>query len=202
MRLKFYCMATLLVCLFVGFMVSCTPDTPVTPVDPSGEVKVVQVDASSKENWTYFSFSKGEVVSITPNAVLEVPKGVDWDIAFYRNTIRVNCGTSGEGKGGAVMTEIEDFEQLNAVPSDNFVVDTIGNILAMPMIEGASFNTVMSQWAPFDMSTMPPGVELSKKVFVVRCADGATYAKIKFLEYTDDKGQRFYPKFKYFYPFK
>lgn len=198
-------MATLLVCLFVGFVVSCKPDNSVTPIidTPSGEVKVVQVDASSKENWTYFSFSKGEVVDIKPNGKTDVPKGLDWDLAFYMNTIRVNGGLSGEGKGAAVMTNDTLLSVVTQLPADSlFVEDTMGTIISMQGNFDVPFNTEMSKWSPYLFPKMPPYGPAVKNVFVVRCADGINYVKIKFIESSNNKGKYYYPKFQYVYPFK
>lgn len=167
----------------------------------------VTLNTSAGDKWVYFSFLKGQVM-VNDSSVTGIPEGLEWDIAFCRNFTRTNSGTSnskGEGKGGAVMTNFKNLDEVTAIPESSlFVIDTIGLILPKMKDIVTSCNEELYKWAPLDLEsgTMPPPVTLSKNVFVVRCADGKTYAKIKFLAFTDNESNRFYPKFEYVYPFK
>lgn len=60
---------------------------------PALEIKSVQIDARSYSDWVYFSFDKGEVVTINPTTF---STDLSWDIAFHRNDVRLNCGASGK----------------------------------------------------------------------------------------------------------
>ena len=61
-----------------------------------------------------------------------------------------------------------------------------------------SHNKELQKWV--EMVSM--GVfELNKNVFIIRCADGKTYAKVKFLDHTNKEDQKHYPKFEYEYPY-
>lgn len=195
MKSKFYLATVVIACLF---MVSSCKKNVVKQTTSNS----VTLDASSKTEWTYFSFATKSVVNIKPNGIKDVPEGTNWDIAFLRTSARVNCGVSGKGKGGVMMTDFENIEDLKSLPSGEFVVDVLGTHVGMPNIEGVPMNEVLSKWAVLNTSSMPPAVTLSPKVFVIRCADGVTYAKIKFLGYTNDEGRRFYPTFDIVYPFK
>lgn len=56
-------------------------------------VKTQQIDASSSTDWTYFNLQSGSVVD----------KSAPWQIAFKRDSIMLNGGSSGNGKVGAYL---------------------------------------------------------------------------------------------------
>lgn len=101
--------------LLAGAMVfaSCSRDSDTVVEDvlqimASEDAKIItDLDATSQTEWTYFSFSKGEVVSVT-----DAQNDLSWDVAFNRYHIRTNGGTSGGGKGEVARLEEKTFDNV------------------------------------------------------------------------------------------
>ena len=98
-------------------------DEPNQPSTPEAVTKTVTIDASKYETWQYFSFSKGEVVNVT-----DYKNDLNWDMALHRYDVRLNCGESGKGKGGAVFSGKTEMDQATSVPTDGYTVDVLGRI--------------------------------------------------------------------------
>lgn len=96
-------------------------DEPNQPSTPEAVTKTVTIDASKYETWQYFSFSKGEVVNVT-----DYKNDLNWDMALHRYDVRLNCGESGKGKGGAVFSGKTEMDQATTVPTDGYTVDVLG----------------------------------------------------------------------------
>ena len=186
-----------------------TSDTKNIKVTVQKEVKpqkfTVQLDASRKKNWTYFSFATGQVVTVDKDSIIDSPKGLDWDVAFCRFYTRTNSGDSNSeksGKGGALMTEVFSLEQAQIPEDDKFITDETGQLSPGMAVIVTSRNEELQKWLDVDISHMPPTYSIkNKNVFIIRCADGKTYAKVKFLGFENDEGKNIYPKFEYEYPF-
>ena len=185
-----------------------TSDTKNIKVTVQKEVKpqkyTVQLDASSSKKWTYFSFATGQAVTVDNDGIKDVPKGLGWDIAFCRFYTRTNSGESNSdknGKGGVFMSEVTSIEQAQIPEDDKFIIDEVGKLDPAMDIIVTSHNKELQKWLDLDMSKMPPIFSIKNKVFIIRCADGKTYAKVKFLEFENNEGKRVYPKFEYEYPF-
>ena len=151
------------------------------------------IDASSREAWAYFSFSSGGPVTIS-----DPTTSTEWDIGFQRFKIRVNCGTSGPGKGGVVNMGAADFDSVTTAPTEGYVVDEMlkWEHPGMPPIE-YSGNPAMKDW--YEMKGgMPPLLVSKKEVFVIRTADGK-YVKMQILDYYDKEGRSGFITFKYAY---
>ena len=186
-----------------------TSDTKNIKVTVQKEIKpqkfTVQLDASRKKNWTYFSFATGQVVTVDKDSIIDSPKGLDWDVAFCRFYTRTNSGDSNSeksGKGGALMTEVFSLEQAQIPEDDKFITDETGQLSPGMAVIVTSRNEELQKWLDVDISHMPPTYSIkNKNVFIIRCADGKTYAKVKFLGFENDEGKNIYPKFEYEYPF-
>ena len=164
------------------------------------------INASASDKWVYFSFLNGNIIAINKNGTTDIPSGNDWDIAFCRFYSRTNSGKSNSdnnGKGGAFMTDAKSLDELTKIPDENsFVIDRLDTIMPQMKIVKTATNKELNKWIDVNISQMPPKTTLNKtNVFVVRCADGKTFAKIKFLDYKNDENQKYYPKFEYEYPF-
>lgn len=90
-------------------LVGCGKDNDdVTPKVPAKEVK--NLDVSQANTWVYFSFSKGEAVSVT-----DPENDNTWDIAFGGYNVKT--------KNGALNTENKDFEKVSQAPSQGYKLD-------------------------------------------------------------------------------
>ena len=82
-------------------------------------------DASSYNEWVYFSFEQSSIISI------ENPdNSLDWDLALKRKHMKTNSGLSGIGNGGAYVDSsqvwIDEWENINSLPNNLVLeVDTI-----------------------------------------------------------------------------
>lgn len=154
--------------------------------------KTLTIDASAYDKWVYVSFAEGKVVEVS-----NFKNDLSWDIAFHRTDIRLNGGASGKGKGAGLETNATELNAVTLIPSSGYVSDVMDNIQVSMMKKVASpKNVKLSAWV--SKTGMPPTYKISKKVYIIRLAEGR-HVKIKFLNYlnTDNKGG--YVKFTYLY---
>lgn len=156
---------------------------------PDLEIKSVQIDARSYADWVYFSFDKGESVTVNPASF---STDLTWDIAFHRNDVRLNCGASGKGAGGALKTTVKTLDGIRTAPASGYVVDAPKSImtrftLPVPVFEDQPANGEIN-WLNVDTSNPPPVYTLFDDVYVIKTAQGK-YAKIKFKNYLSDKNE-------------
>lgn len=184
---------------------SRTPDEE--KPEPVREMKYI--DASSRKTWTYVSLAKGEVVEVKDPA-----KDLSWDVAFHRNDIRINGAEGFSGKGGAVQTDLEDFDKVSLKG-----LTFVGNILTRVTV-GFTLGTFETTREPQyalrgkkdprayrtyimrDDFLSNPGVidkmyDLQDKVLIVRGADGKECYKLKFTGFKTRKGGSGGISFKY-----
>ena len=124
---------------------------------------VYTVDATSQEQWRYFSFRLGSVV--------ENPGALDWDLAFRRYQIIANGGGQFVGKGGVADLGAVPFERVGAVPEEGYQAT-----------EGAASprNAAIASW--YHYSFFSHLLTPKPHVFAVRTADGR-YAKLEIVGY-------------------
>ena len=85
------------------------------PDQPAGAVQYT-IDARSRKDWVYFSFSRGSAVSTTQDSL-------DWDLACRRTDNLTNSGeTNRDGLGGAVVLGSSPLEDASP-PEDGALVD-------------------------------------------------------------------------------
>src|SRR5690606_18465020 len=138
---------------------------------PALEVKTVQIDARSYADWVYFSFEKGEVVTVAPESF---SSDLSWDIAFHRNDVRLNGGLSGQGAGAALKTEAKELSQIALAPTTGYVADGTKSImtkftLPVPVFEDQPANTEIN-WLDVDTSNPPPVYTLFDEVYIIKTA--------------------------------
>lgn len=185
--------------LLVGALVlgACKKDdnNPEPPVVDNGYKEVIDLDASKSDAWVYFSFSKGEKVTVTEPAT-----DLSWDIAFNRYNVKTNGGTSGKGQAGVVNTNSKEFDSVKESPAEGYVVDTEKTSSPRPGQESVSVSvntaitgTVMAEeskgwwnYAPPVPPETTPKQEITKWVYVVKTADGK-FAKIQLTGYNNSK---------------
>lgn len=130
----------------------------------------IDVDATSRTEWTYYRVGEG-VVEIADPAT-----STDWDLRFRRTVIGTNSGTSGMGMGGARSIGDIAFEDAVETPTDEFTVDEI-TPPAMPGGEEVSSHPLLANWFDYDIRTHT--VSPMPITYAVRNADGVTYAKLR-----------------------
>ena len=136
------------------------------------EAVTFTIDATSKEEWTYFSFAAGDVVDVEDAATSEA-----WDIGFQRTQVKLNGGVSGPGEGSVVMLTETTFAAVNAAPADGYVADTADTLAIVPQSEKG--------WYLYTGAPTHWILPLEDRVFVVKAADG-TFAKLRFVGYYKD----------------
>jgi len=158
------------------------PPTPSSPRDAGrGLVGPVlyTVDATSSEQWRYFSFRFGSVME---NAG---PK--DWDLAFRRYQIIANGGREFPGGGGIVDLGEVAFADVKSVPDAGYQGNEGGPEPRNPAIAG---------W--YSYSYFSHVLSPKPRVWAVRMADGR-YAKIEFVSYYCPRSQPGCLTFRYVY---
>ncbi len=187
-----------LLALSIGFG-SCSDDDDPTPDPNNAEVKTVVINATAYDKWVYFSFEKDTIVG--ESGVEETRSGLDWDIAFHRYDLRLNCGASGTGKGGTYNAGAVDFNSITEAPSeiyaanDSIEVSIPGNSFPPPTARVPG-DSILGTWCAF--SGPPPTYAYSKNVFVVKTATGK-YAKLMLLDFFNDDAESGHVTMKYLY---
>lgn len=136
------------------------------------EAVTFTIDATSKKEWTYFSFAAGDVVDVEDAATSEA-----WDIGFQRTQVKLNGGVSGPGEGSVVMLTETTFAAVTAAPADGYVADTADTLAIVPQSEKG--------WYLYTGAPTHWILPLEDRVFVVKAADG-TFAKLRFVGYYKD----------------
>jgi hypothetical protein len=121
------------------------------------------VDATSPEQWRYFSFRFG--------SVLESAGPKDWDLAFRRYQIIANGGPRFAGAGGVVDLGQVAFQDVKTVPDAGYQA-TEGDMEPR--------NPALAGW--YSYSYFSHVLSPKPRVWAVRLADGR-YAKVEFLSY-------------------
>ena len=155
------------------------------------QTEYIELDASSYTEWVYFSFlTHSEVIIDDPE------NSIGWDIAFMRNHIKTNSGTSGIGAGGVYIDSLnlwtnESFENITEVPLyAEFEIDTMMNtfydIITHTMSWGST-NPNLETWGDFDFENNYT-LEPSNNQLIVRTANGNNFIKIWPYNYYNDVG--------------
>lgn len=178
---------------------SCKKDTTTNPSPQKDKDKSYTLSRATNygNDWIYFSFSTGkEVAGINEE---NKSKRLDWDIAFNKANMRLNCGTSGSGKGGAIAMNATSLDKLKEVPNSGYKVDEIGKITKdmssypPPKME-SSLNKTLATAIKF--SGPPPTYTINENVFAIKTADGK-YVKLKITGYYNKEGKSGFISFKY-----
>lgn len=182
----------LLVFATFAFLISCEKDETT-----SQSAKTITIDASAYRSWTYFSFEKDTVVSIN-----DYTTSTDWDIAFHRSDIRVNCGQSGPGLGGSYSMGKVNFSSVAEAPAEGYSLNTTINILESytmpPVYITVPGDTLVSKWLKIVTDVAPPTYEYSDNIYIIRTANGK-YAKIWLSNYFNSNSKSGYITMKYQY---
>lgn len=193
---------------YVGFIILLFASCEKNDVDPkdddqnNGDTTIVHktivIDATSYSDWVYFSFKTGDTVSIaTPGT------STDWDLAFLRNHLKTNSGTSGSGKAGALDAGKITFADYKEAPESGYSVDDTIKIsdpndpTRQTMIDSPG-NKILDGWGAFDYSGHPPLLTPSDHVYAVKTADGK-YAKVWLKSYYNNEAKSGHVTMEYVY---
>ena len=153
------------------------------------------IDAKDYTKWVYYSFEKQAVVEITDHA-----NSTEWDIAFHRADFRTNGGESGTGMSEVMDLGMLEFDAVEGIPTGEFTADSKIEIMESAQMPptyvettGNKILTGYTEGNPMAGGTTYPGAftfdrntftyNPTNKIFVLRCADGNCYAKLKFTQY-------------------
>jgi hypothetical protein len=186
--------------LSTACLLSCDKDDLFKKSEPKEGEAVM--DCSSYQQWNFFSFAKGEIIG-SCDAGNETEYAAwhnrtDWDLAFHRQDVKTNGGTSGSGKGGILEYNFNgqefNFDLVTTAPKEGYLTDVQDSIIydMSQMMQGiiGYVHTGLAQptkkWAKLvDMQNSR--WEYAEKVFVVRTAD-SKYAKIYLKNFKNDIG--------------
>lgn len=198
------------------FTTSCEKNEPKMDKE-NKEVKKLEVKEVKEKNisdhtkWYYFSFEKGEFVG-EGSALPEVGDDkiwkarTDWDIAFHRQNVRTNGGTSGNGKSAVIKISNKKLSDIKEVPADStFVVDEMSKVIVNtghPFVyKPSSINPVADKWATFKHNPGRTGGTWSvnnKDVFIIKTTNGK-YVKLQFVNFLNKADESGHITFKYVY---
>jgi len=140
--------------------------TPPAPRDAGRALvgpRLYTVDATSPDQWRYFSFRQG--------SVLENAGARDWDLAFRRYQVIANGGPRFSGAAGVVDLGRVPFADVTAVPDTGYQV-TEGD--AEPR------HPALASW--YSYSYFSHVLTPKPHVWALRLAAGG-YAKLEFVSY-------------------
>ncbi|MBN1183935.1 MAG: HmuY family protein [Bacteroidales bacterium] len=158
----------------------------------------MEIAATSYTDWVYFSFAAGGTVTIS-----DTSSSLAWDLAFLRNHMRTNSGSSGPGQGGALISDAGSFEALLAAPTSGYTIDDTIQIsdpndpTRQAMIDTPG-NTVLETWGSFNTTSHPPVFTPSNNIYVIKTADGK-YVKAWFKSYYSSEAKSAHITMQYFY---
>jgi hypothetical protein len=172
MKLLLISLSTLI--LLFGAIGCGDDDNPVAPEDnipastatsvwdDTGEFWTTTVDASGYDNYMYFSFTTQDTVSSgVPKTTADI-----WDIAFRREVVKLNGGTSTTNNGDVVGTDLE-VTDFDAVTID----DTTGVTWTADFID-----YFMDEWYDYNPTTH----ELTANQYVYSMLDASGEHYVKF----------------------
>ena len=162
------------------------------------EIDIINIDASSYDDWVYFSFELGDILDISNPG-----SSMDWDIAFKRNHVKTNGGLSGVGNACAIVDDTqswinESFESTEQITDGECQVDELieGNIITYQgcydpnthLFTDCVKNPALDNWGSFDSSYH---FIINNYRFFVKRADG-DYVKFWLMSYYNLNGESGY----------
>lgn len=192
----------LLLVLISVLLLSCSKEE--LTIQPTKQASV-SLDVRQYDKWIYFSFLNG---------IIETPvnpeESLVWDIAFHRWDVKTNGGIAGKGNGSAYMSELTSLDK-NLIITNMQESQFKSNVLIKTYMKTPDMtqgpeqrvdvpaNPELCKWMVVNMSTIPPGYNMSDKVFLVKSASGRLGA-IKFKSYMNETAVKGYVTFEYLYP--
>jgi len=167
--------------LLFGGITGCSDDDdgPVGPVgtnstarDASGNYWVTRLDATSDDEYTYYSFATKDIVTTAKPAANAAN---EWDLGFQRSVVVTNSGNSGSGDVLGV-----NFTQINS--SKDFVAVTQADAdgVAGEAWVGDGQNLVLEDYYTYNFQTHV--ATMTQTVYALLDAEGK-YVKVQFLDF-------------------
>lgn len=154
-------------------------------------IKTNEVNVKSWKKWIYFSLKDNNVVEVT-----DPQNDKSWDLGFHLFDLKTNGGEStGCGaKGAAVKTEYTEIKEDIKVDGVKWVTDVKGIGVSWKMMgvkdTNEPINTSLTDNIIKMGKGMPPSIEVSKKVWLIKDAEGRVVAfRVKSCSYNDDRTQ-------------
>ena len=182
--------------LFFFITVSCNTDKNIinSNITPIGNDE--QINATSYSNWKYFRFTDSTLQEVT-FFIGDPSDNLSWDIAFQRNHIKTNSGTSGIGNAGAYVdsslawnaTSFNNFSEnvSNYIFKQDTLVETFYNLTTHTFSEGST-NPVLETWAVIDTLNNYT-MNISNNKFIVSDRNGEKYYKFWVYDYYNETNQ-------------
>jgi len=160
--------------------------------EPIGNNEII--DATSYTEWKYYQITPDSLILI-PNIGQNFNEIAFWDIAFQRNHIKTNSGTSGVGNAGAYVDSIETwngtlFNDLIQIEEElSYTYDMILNTFYLGTGEftTGSTNPSLETWAQIDINNNYT-MTITNNKFIIRTSDGNNYYKFWMRDYYDENG--------------
>lgn len=161
-------------------------------VDQGDGVFGLEVDASDRNAWVYFSFAKRSGIE----APVEPKSSPGWDLGFKRFLVKSNGGVSGTGEVEVAAVTRVTFDALREPPASGYLQDaprpppdpgTPDNVLQPEANFAFNVDNGVSKagWYHYDPTTHK--LSPAAVVYVVKALGGRFY-KVAFVGYYDDAG--------------
>lgn len=149
-----------------------------------------------KSLWTRYNVQGSRYELLEERHVDTQEQPEDWDLAIHHFDVRTN--------GGSVLcteyTSINDlpgssasFVSENFIPdewtSHQCIVDFSGMFDYNIWYQASPVNKVLTEWVKMDFSTPPPKYEASRRVYLLRMADGSV-AALHLVSYMSQSGTK------------
>lgn len=151
-------------------------------------IKTNEVNVKSWEKWIYFSLKDNKVVEVT-----DPMNDKSWDLGFHLFDLKTNGGKStGCGaKGAAAKTEYTEIKEDIKVDGVEWVTDVKGIGVLWNMMGAKDTNEPINTSLTNDIikmgKGMPPSLEASKQVWLIKDAEGKVVAfRVKSFGYEPD----------------
>jgi hypothetical protein len=148
-----------------------TPGPNTTVRDDSGTYWVTRIDATSEDEYTYYSFARKDTVDLTAE---QAEGSTEWDVAFMRSIVITNSGSSGPGTVlGADLVVIGDATEFADVTSAN------ADAVQQEQWQSDGQNLVIDNYYVYNPQTHQ--LDMTHIVYAMRDADGQ-FMKVQFTE--------------------
>ena len=158
------------------------------------------IDATSYSQWEYYKITEDSLLHIQFVWGGDFENSDAWDIAFQRNHIKTNSGTSGIGNAGVYIDSIQiwngtTFNDLYEIQADyNYTVDK--NIKTFynqynHTYDWGDTNPNLETWGEID-TTNNYTMMISNNKFIVRTANEQSFYKFWPFDYYNTNGESGY----------
>ena len=157
---------------------STTEPRPIIDTEFSNAGNQTTVNASSYDEWVYFSFEN----PVEPISVEEPSGDLAWDLGFRRFHIKLNGGISGTGLGALAFSDEAKWEDVSAEEEYLSTVDKLDGADENEDLDLA-FLVAGGGWYQYEKTVLTP----KPRIYVITSADGAK-VKLEIDSYYDEAG--------------